>query len=110
MSEQALDLSKAAQDLVELIANQPGAVVSRVLIHKPAGTVTLFAFGAGEGLSQHAAPYDALVHVLEGQANIRIAADDHEVKAGQVLLLPANIPHALRAHIPTKMLLTMIRV
>ena len=68
MSEQALDLSKAAQDLVELIANQPGAVVSRVLINKPAGTVTLFAFGAGEGLSQHAAPYDALVHVLEGQA------------------------------------------
>ena len=63
MSEQTLDLSKSAQELVELIAPQPGAVVSRVLINKPAGTVTLFAFDAAEGLSEHAAPYDALACV-----------------------------------------------
>ena len=109
MREQTLDLSKAPQELAELIAAQPGAVVSRVLVNKPAGTVTLFAFDAGEGLSEHTAPFDALVHVLEGQAGVLIASDDHEVKAGQVLLLPAGIPHALRAHTSFKMLLTMIR-
>jgi quercetin dioxygenase-like cupin family protein len=98
MGEQTLDLSKSAQELADLITIQPGAVVSRVLVNKPAGTVTLFAFDAGEGLSEHTAPFDALVHVLEGQAGIRIALDDHEVKAGQVLLLPAGFPHALRAH------------
>jgi len=109
MREQTLDLSKAPQELAELITAQPGAVVSRVLVNKPAGTVTLFAFDAGEGLSEHTAPFDALVHVLEGQAGVLIASDDHEVKAGQVLLLPAGIPHALRAHTSFKMLLTMIR-
>jgi quercetin dioxygenase-like cupin family protein len=109
MGEQTLDLSKSAQELADLITIQPGAVVSRVLVNKPAGTVTLFAFDAGEGLSEHTAPFDALVHVLEGQAGIRIALDDHEVKAGQVLLLPAGFPHALRAHTSFKMLLTMIR-
>ena len=108
MREQ-MDLSKAPQELAELITAQPGAVVSRVLVNKPAGTVTLFAFDAGEGLSEHTAPFDALVHVLEGQAGVLIASDDHEVKAGQVLLLPAGIPHALRAHTSFKMLLTMIR-
>lgn len=110
MSEQTADLSRAPQELLGLIALQPGAVVSRVLVNKPAGSVTLFAFDTNQGLNEHATPFDALVNVLEGKATIRIATDDHEVIAGQVLLLPANIPHALQAHTPFKMLLTMIRV
>src|SRR3990172_3764086 len=109
MSEPTQDLSKTAQDLVTLIATQPGAVVSRVLVNKPGGTVTLFAFDAGEGLSEHAAPYDALVYVLEGKATVRIGSDEHEVKTGNILLLPENTPHALQAHTAFKMLLTMIR-
>ncbi|MEX2144351.1 MAG: cupin domain-containing protein [Anaerolineales bacterium] len=109
MSESTIDLSKATQDLVGLIATQPGAVVSRVLVNKPAGTVTLFAFDVGQGLSEHTAPYEALVHILAGEADVRIAAEDHRVSAGHILLLPANIPHAIQAHTEFKMLLTMIR-
>ena len=109
MSEQTLDLSKTASELTGLIATQPNAVVSRALINKPAGTVTLFAFDVGEGLSEHTAPYDALVHMLEGEAGIRIGTEEHAVSAGQIILLPANVPHALRANTSIKMLLTMIR-
>jgi quercetin dioxygenase-like cupin family protein len=92
-----------------MIAVQPKAVVSRTLVNKPAGTVTLFAFDAGEGLSEHTAPYDALVHVLEGEANVRIAEQEHAVRGGQVILLPAGKPHALKAMTAFKMLLTMVR-
>lgn len=109
MSERPLDLSSAPHELAALVAVQPGAVVSRALVNKPAGTVTLFAFDAGEGLSEHTAPYDALVHVIEGEAEVRIATSEHIVAAGHVLLLPAHVPHALHARAPFKMLLTMIR-
>lgn len=104
-----LDLTAAPQDLSALISVQPGSVVSRTLINKPAGTLTLFGFDAGEGLSEHTAPFDALVHVLDGAADVRIGLNTHTVLAGQVVLLPANVPHALRATSPFKMLLTMIR-
>jgi quercetin dioxygenase-like cupin family protein len=110
MSEKQLDLSSAPHELAALITVQPGAVVSRTLVNKPAGTVTLFVFDAGEGLSEHTAPYDALVHVIEGEADVRIATSAHAVAAGHMLLLPANVPHALHARVPFKMLLTMIRV
>ncbi len=109
MIEQNMDLSVGPSELASLIATQPKAVVSRALVNKPAGTVTLFAFDAGEGLSEHAAPYDALVHMLEGEAAVRIASQEHEVNAGHIILLPANVPHALQAKTPIKMLLTMIR-
>jgi quercetin dioxygenase-like cupin family protein len=109
MIEQNMDLSVGPRELASLIATQPNAVVSRALVNKPAGTVTLFAFDAGEGLSEHAAPYDALVHMLEGEAAVRIASQEHAVNAGHIILLPANVPHALRAKTPIKMLLTMIR-
>ncbi|MEX2162518.1 MAG: cupin domain-containing protein [Anaerolineales bacterium] len=109
MNEKQADLSGGAQDLAAMIALQPNAVVSRTLVNKPAGTVTLFAFDAGEGLSEHTAPYDALVHVVEGEASVRIGTQEHAVAAGQVLLLPANQPHALKATTPFKMLLTMVR-
>jgi quercetin dioxygenase-like cupin family protein len=92
-----------------LVEYQPGAVVSRTLIKKSAGTVTAFAFDAGEGLSEHTAPYDALVLGIDGEAEISIAGVDHRVSVGQLLRLPAGRPHAVKALTPFKMLLVMIR-
>lgn len=92
-----------------LVAYQPGAVVSRTLIKKPTGTVTVFAFDAGEGLSEHAAPFDALVLGLDGEAQISIDARPHTVRAGELLLLPAGHPHAVRATHRFQMMLVMIR-
>jgi quercetin dioxygenase-like cupin family protein len=104
----ASDLEGAvfASDLVEL---QAGAVVSRTLVKKPAGTVTVFAFDAGEGLSEHTAPFDALVLSLEGEAEISISGAPHRVSRGHILRLPAGQPHAVKAIAPFKMLLIMIR-
>jgi len=94
---------------VDLIGYQEGSVVSRTIVDKKAGTVTLFAFDKNEGLSEHAAPYDALVHTLDGQAEITIAGRSVVVQAGDIIVLPANKPHALRAIEKFKMLLVMIR-
>ncbi len=93
----------------DLVAYQPGTVVSRTLIKKPTGTVTVFAFDAGEGLSEHTAPFDALVLALDGEAEIPIAGVMHRVAAGQLLLLPEGKPHAVKAVTPFKMMLIMIR-
>jgi quercetin dioxygenase-like cupin family protein len=93
----------------DLVAYQPDAVVSRTLIKKPAGTVTAFAFDAGEGLSEHTAPYDALVLGVDGEAEISIEGSPHRVAAGQLLTLPAGRPHAVKAITRFKMLLVMIR-
>ena len=102
-----LDAPAAA---AELVAYQPGAVVSRTLVKKPTGTVTLFAFDADQGLSEHTAPYDALVHVLDGAADITVGGHAHRVAVGQMLLLPAHVPHAVQAAAGRfKMCLTMIR-
>jgi quercetin dioxygenase-like cupin family protein len=88
---------------------QPGAVVSRTVIDKPVGTVTVFAFDKGEGLSEHTAPYDALVQVIDGTATITIAGKDNVVQAPLAIIMPAGKPHALRASERFKMVLTMIR-
>lgn len=88
---------------------QAGSVVSREVLRKPTGTVTVFAFDAGQGLSEHTAPFDALVHVLDGEAEISIAGKIHPVKAGEMIVMPAHQPHALKAVKPFKMLLVMIR-
>jgi quercetin dioxygenase-like cupin family protein len=93
----------------DLVAPQPGAVVSRTLIKKASGTVTVFAFDAGEGLSEHTAPFDALVLGLEGEADISISGTPHHVSVGQILKLPAGEPHAVKAATPFKMLLVMVR-
>lgn len=93
----------------DLIAYQSGGIVSRVLAKSPAGNVTLFAFDANQELSEHTAPFDALVHVLDGSALITIAGTPHTLAAGQLILMPANQPHALKAITPFKMLLTMLR-
>lgn len=96
-------------NLNELVAYQKGAVVSRTLVEKDAGTVTMFAFDEGQALSEHTAPFDALVQVSDGEAEIRIAGVPHRVGAGEMIIMPANLPHALKALTPFKMMLTMIR-
>jgi quercetin dioxygenase-like cupin family protein len=92
-----------------LVAYQAGAVVSREIVKKKTGSVTAFAFDAAQGLSEHTAPFDALVHVLDGTTEIVIGGEPHTVKQGEMILMPANIPHALKAVEQFKMLLTMIR-
>ena len=92
-----------------LVAFQPGTVVSRTLVRKPAGTVTVFAFDAGEGLSEHTAPFDALALNLEGEAEISISGRPHRIGPAQLLRLPAGEPHAVKAITPFKMLLVMIK-
>lgn len=91
------------------VTYQEGSIVSRELVRKPMGTVTLFAFDEGQGLSEHTAPFDALVHVLEGEAEIMISGAAHRVTAGELILIPAHQPHAVRAVTPFKMMLSMIR-
>jgi len=98
-----------AQTLAALVQYQAGAVVSRTLIDKKIGTLTLFAFDAGQGLSEHTAPYDAFVQIVDGAADITIAGVAQRVNAGQMIIMPANVPHAVRAAGRFKMLLVMIR-
>ena len=102
---------KSAQGarLIDLVAYQEGAVVSREIIAKKIGTVTLFAFDEGQGLSEHTAPFDAFVFVLEGRVEIRIKGTPHTLGPGEMIVMPANEPHALKALERFKMLLTMIR-
>jgi len=94
---------------LELAGYQGGSIVSRVLLKRSGGTITFFAFDAGQELSEHTAPFDAVAHVLEGEAEITIAGKAVTVAAGEVLLMPANQPHALSARTRFKMILTMIR-
>ena len=92
-----------------LVNYQDGSVVSREIIKKPTGNVTIFAFDEGQGLSEHTAPFDALVHILEGEADVSIAGKPHRLHSGEMILLPAQQPHALKALKQFKMILTMIR-
>ena len=98
-----------AVSLTGLIEYQAGSVVSRTIIDKKAGTVTLFAFDERQGLSEHTAPYDALVYILDGEADITISGKPVRLKKGELTIMPANEPHALTAVTKFKMLLTMIR-
>jgi quercetin dioxygenase-like cupin family protein len=95
--------------LIDLVNYQEGAVVSRTLVNRATGTVTLFAFDEGQGLSEHTAPFDALAHLLEGEAEISVAGKPLRAGAGEAVLMPANQPHSLKALSRFKMLLTMIR-
>jgi quercetin dioxygenase-like cupin family protein len=98
-----------ANDLAGLVEYQDGAVVSKEIIKKNTGTVTLFAFDKGQGLSEHTAPFDALVYVLDGKAEIVISGKSFDVRAGQIIIMPANKPHALKAVERFKMMLVMIK-
>jgi quercetin dioxygenase-like cupin family protein len=93
----------------ELVNYQDGAVVSREIDKNPAGNVTIFAFEEGQGLSEHTAPFDALVQILEGDAEIMIGGQPHQLQDGEMILMPAGQPHALKALKRFKMILTMIR-
>lgn len=95
--------------LTEMVNYQEGSVVSRQVTKAEAGNVTLFAFDKDQGLSEHTAPFDALVHVIEGEAEVTISGTLYQLKSGDAIIMPANEPHALKAVQKFKMLLTMIR-
>jgi len=102
-------LKARAVKAIDLVDYQEGSVVSRTIIDEDAGTVTLFAFDEGQGLSEHTAPYDALVHLLDGEAEIVISGKPLRLREGEMVLMPANEPHSLKAIGKFKMILTMIR-
>jgi quercetin dioxygenase-like cupin family protein len=102
-------LTEGAVKLADLLSYQQGAVVSRTLLNKKTGTVTLFAFDEGEGLSEHTAPFDALVYMLDGEAEVVISGASHHLQAGELILMPAGEPHALKAVQKFKMMLVMIK-
>jgi len=96
-------------DMAELVSYQDGSVVSRQITKAEAGNVTLFAFDQDQELSEHTAPFDALVHILDGDAEIKISGKAFNLKSGEAIIMPANEPHAVKALTRFKMLLTMIR-
>jgi quercetin dioxygenase-like cupin family protein len=107
--DHASPAAMSATPLAKFVDYQKGAVVSREILARPTGTVTVFAFDEGQGLSEHTAPFDALVQVIDGEAEITISGEPHAVAAGEVIVMPANRPHALRALRRFKMMLVMIR-
>jgi quercetin dioxygenase-like cupin family protein len=98
-----------ATRLIDLADYQEGSIVSRTIIDKKTGTITLFSFDEGQGLSEHTAPFDALVYLLDGEAEISISGKPFHLREGEMVIMPANQPHALKAVKRFKMLLTMIR-
>jgi len=94
---------------VDTIEYAGGSVVSKTILKKPTGNITLFAFDKGEGLTEHSSPFEALVHLLDGSAEITIGGTLYNIQAGQGIILPANIPHSLKANEKFKMMLTMIK-
>lgn len=103
------DLTRQVAEMNSLVEYQLGSIVSRTLIDKSAGTLTLFAFDKGQGLSEHTAPFDALVYILDGVAEVTIAGNSHTLKQGEMIIMPANQPHALKAPERFKMMLVMIK-
>ena len=106
---EANKLAGQALKLVSLINYEGSSVVSRTIIDKTSGTITLFAFDKDQGLSEHTAPFDALVYLLDGEAEVTISGKTISVKQGEMLIMPANQPHALKATQPFKMMLVMIK-
>ena len=98
-----------ALPLKEMAEYQVGSIVSKEIIKKESGTVTLFAFDKGQGLSEHTAPFDALVNVIDGQAEVKISGEPHIVKEGELIIMPANKPHSVQAIERFKMLLVLIK-
>lgn len=97
------------QRLIDLVEYAPDSIVSKAILDKPAGTITLFAFDKGQKLSEHTAPYDAVVQILDGKARLTIGGEDLETVAGRIIIMQANVPHAVYADEQFKMLLTMVR-
>jgi quercetin dioxygenase-like cupin family protein len=103
------NLTGQVAGLIDLVDYQTGSVVSRTIIDKATGTLTLFSFDKGQGLSEHTAPFDAMVYVIDGEAEVTIAGKPLLVKKGEMVIMPANQPHALRAVSRFKMMLVMIK-
>ena len=103
------DPLRGAHRVTGMIDYQEGAVVSRTILKRPSGTITVFAFDGGQGLGEHSTPHEALVQVLEGEASVSIAGEAHRVRQGELILLPADTPHAVQAAGRFKMLLVMLR-
>ncbi len=103
------DFTEEAVKLTSLVDYQDGSIVSRTIVDDKTGTVTLFAFDKGQGLSEHTAPYDAMVYLLDGEVEITISGKPLNVRQGEMIIMPADMPHALRAVKRFKMMLTMIR-
>ena len=108
-SSQVKTLVSQVTKASQWVGYQNGAVVSREIVSRKTGTVTLFAFDEGQGLSEHTAPFDALVYLLDGQAEILIAGKPFQLNEGEMMIMPANVPHALKAMKRFKMILTLIR-
>jgi len=104
-----LDAAPLTGVMADLVAYQAGSVVSRIIVKKSTGNVTVFAFDRGQGLSEHTTPFDALVHVLDGRAEITVGGTPYDLRTGEMILMPASVPHALKANERFKMALTMIR-
>ena len=102
-------MAEKISNMAALVAYQDGAIVSKEIIKKPTGTTTIFAFDWDQGLSEHTAPFDALVYLLDGEAEILIAGEPHRLKAGEMIIMPGGKPHALKALKRFKMMLVMIR-
>ena len=109
MEEDRKDIRGIILKPEELVSYQAGSVVSLAVVQKKAGTLTLFAFAEGESLSEHTAPFDALVYILDGEAEITIGGKTHHLANGDMIILPANVPHAVLAKRRFRMLLSMIR-
>lgn len=103
------NLTRQVTKLKDLIGYEPGSVVSRTIVDKKAGTITLFAFDEGEGLSEHTAPFDALVYLLEGEGEVFLSGEPFLLGEGEMIIMPSREPHALRAKKRMKMLLVMIK-
>jgi quercetin dioxygenase-like cupin family protein len=112
-----MTLDKVSQEMITakvlnlsgLIDYQTGAIVSKTLINKKTGTVTLFAFEKDQSLSEHTAPFDALVQIIDGETEVKISGKPHHLKAGEIIIMPANEPHALKALEKFKMMLVMVK-
>ena len=104
-----MNIIEEVGSLISLVDYQDGSVVSKEVIKREKGTVTLFAFDKGQGFSEHTAPFDALVYIFDGKAEINIAGKQYYLKAGETIIMPANKPHSLKAIDPFKMLLVMIK-
>ena len=98
-----------AQTLADLVEYSKDSIVSKTILDKSAGTITLFAFDKGQKLSEHTTPYDAVVQVLDGRSQLTIDGQDKQVTTGEIIIMPGNVPHAVTAQEKFKMLLTMIR-
>jgi quercetin dioxygenase-like cupin family protein len=102
-------MTQQVSNMKDMVTYQDGSIVSKEIIKKATGTVTIFAFGQGQGLSEHTAPFDALVQIVDGEAEIIIAGESHHLKEGEIITMPAGKPHALKALQKFKMMLVMVK-